>query len=186
MLFSPAMPRDQMGETREALKYTRMCKYWQHNRCNLGYNCTFAHDASELRWGRAESSRHPCLLSLRVESVESAGAGSPLQKDPTKHTSMRHDPKNQLRLYESISLSLSPRRWLRRSLQGAARPRGHRALHPVQTKRILQLGGSVGFRGLGQSFERFFGALLEVLVQGFELITPTNKRLFSFCCKWAG
>ena len=39
----------QMKETREVLKFTRMCKYWKVNRCHLGADCNFAHTESELR-----------------------------------------------------------------------------------------------------------------------------------------
>ena len=38
-----------MKETREVLKFTRMCKYWKVNRCHLGADCNFAHTESELR-----------------------------------------------------------------------------------------------------------------------------------------
>ncbi|CAE7516708.1 ZFP36L1, partial [Symbiodinium microadriaticum] len=44
------MPRDQIGETRAALKFTRICKYWQtKGRCHLGDLCTYAHSYDELR-----------------------------------------------------------------------------------------------------------------------------------------
>mmetsp|Transcript_55682 Transcript_55682/g.88412 ORF Transcript_55682/g.88412 Transcript_55682/m.88412 type:complete len:177 (-) Transcript_55682:47-577(-) len=35
-------------ETREALKFTRMCKYWDSGRCFNGMACPFAHSESEL------------------------------------------------------------------------------------------------------------------------------------------
>ena len=38
-----------MKDTRQVLKFTRMCKYWNTNRCNLGAECSFAHSESELR-----------------------------------------------------------------------------------------------------------------------------------------
>ena len=38
-----------MRDTREALKFTRMCKYWKVNRCHLGAGCNFAHDEGDLR-----------------------------------------------------------------------------------------------------------------------------------------
>ena len=44
------MPRDQTGETRAALKFTKVCQYWQKKgRCHLGDTCTYAHSWSELR-----------------------------------------------------------------------------------------------------------------------------------------
>ncbi|CAE7636013.1 zfp36l2-B [Symbiodinium sp. CCMP2592] len=44
------MPRDQIGETRAALKFTKICQYWQKKgRCHLGDLCTYAHSWSELR-----------------------------------------------------------------------------------------------------------------------------------------
>ena len=36
-------------ETRNALKFTRMCKYWDARRCYDGNQCTFAHTSAELR-----------------------------------------------------------------------------------------------------------------------------------------
>ncbi|CAE7325375.1 Zfp36 [Symbiodinium natans] len=36
-------------ETREILKFTRMCKYWQANRCTLGADCKFAHSELQLK-----------------------------------------------------------------------------------------------------------------------------------------
>ena len=38
-----------MKDTRDALKFTRMCKYWKGSGCNLGADCSFAHSESELR-----------------------------------------------------------------------------------------------------------------------------------------
>eukprot|EP00437_Effrenium_voratum_P014771 CAMPEP_0181461928 /NCGR_PEP_ID=MMETSP1110-20121109/34129_1 /TAXON_ID=174948 /ORGANISM="Symbiodinium sp., Strain CCMP421" /LENGTH=227 /DNA_ID=CAMNT_0023586565 /DNA_START=53 /DNA_END=736 /DNA_ORIENTATION=+ len=43
------MTEAQMKETREVLKFTRMCKYWKVNRCHLGADCNFAHTESQLR-----------------------------------------------------------------------------------------------------------------------------------------
>ncbi|CAE7528285.1 Zfp36 [Symbiodinium natans] len=43
------MTQAQMRDTRDALKFTRMCKYWKVNRCHLGAECNFAHDEGELR-----------------------------------------------------------------------------------------------------------------------------------------
>ena len=49
-LSSVPMPRDQIGETRAALKFTKICQYWQKKgRCHLGDLCTYAHSWSELR-----------------------------------------------------------------------------------------------------------------------------------------
>jgi|OrbCnscriptome_FD_contig_21_16104578_length_627_multi_15_in_0_out_0_1 hypothetical protein len=36
-------------ETRNALKFTKMCKYWDARRCYDGNQCTFAHTSAELR-----------------------------------------------------------------------------------------------------------------------------------------
>ena len=36
-------------ETRNALKFTKMCKYWDARRCFDGNQCTFAHTSAELR-----------------------------------------------------------------------------------------------------------------------------------------
>jgi hypothetical protein len=36
-------------ETRDALKFTRMCKFWHSRRCHMGNECTFAHTSAELR-----------------------------------------------------------------------------------------------------------------------------------------
>ena len=46
---SLAMTQAQMRDTRDALKFTRMCKYWKVNRCHLGAECNFAHDEGDLR-----------------------------------------------------------------------------------------------------------------------------------------
>ncbi|CAE7204622.1 Zinc finger protein 36, C3H1 type-like 1 [Symbiodinium microadriaticum] len=44
------MPRDQTGEARAALKFTKICQYWQKKgRCHLGDTCTYAHSWSDLR-----------------------------------------------------------------------------------------------------------------------------------------
>ena len=48
-----------MKDTRDALKFTRMCKYWKVNRCNLGADCNFAHSEVELR-------DQPDLVSTRL------------------------------------------------------------------------------------------------------------------------
>ena len=49
LLGTLAMTQAQMKDTRDALKFTRLCKYWSLNRCNLGADCNFAHTESELR-----------------------------------------------------------------------------------------------------------------------------------------
>lgn len=36
-------------ETRNALKFTKMCKYWDARRCYDGNQCSFAHTSAELR-----------------------------------------------------------------------------------------------------------------------------------------
>eukprot|EP00435_Cladocopium_sp_Y103_P003004 s521_g1.t1 len=43
----------------ETLRFTRMCKYWNNNRCNMGANCNFAHDTRELR-------AQPDLMATRL------------------------------------------------------------------------------------------------------------------------
>ena len=48
-----------MKDTRDSLKFTRMCKYWKINRCNLGDDCNFAHTDLELR-------DQPDLVSTRL------------------------------------------------------------------------------------------------------------------------
>mmetsp|Transcript_32384 Transcript_32384/g.60968 ORF Transcript_32384/g.60968 Transcript_32384/m.60968 type:complete len:238 (+) Transcript_32384:67-780(+) len=53
------MTATQMKETRDALKFTRLCKYWSANRCNLGADCNFAHSEHELR-------NQPDLVSTRL------------------------------------------------------------------------------------------------------------------------
>ncbi|CAE7474798.1 EMB1789 [Symbiodinium necroappetens] len=37
------------AEQKKAVQFTRMCKFWQTNECKMGADCTFAHDASDLR-----------------------------------------------------------------------------------------------------------------------------------------
>ena len=37
------------SEMRNALKFTRMCKYWSSKRCVMGDDCNFAHSTKELR-----------------------------------------------------------------------------------------------------------------------------------------
>ncbi|CAJ1356434.1 unnamed protein product, partial [Effrenium voratum] len=39
----------QMAQVQETLRFTRMCKYFRSNRCNLGTNCNFAHSQDEMR-----------------------------------------------------------------------------------------------------------------------------------------
>ena len=41
-----AMPK---AEAKNAVKFTRMCKFWKTNECKMGADCTFAHATSELR-----------------------------------------------------------------------------------------------------------------------------------------
>lgn len=36
-------------ETRTALRFTKMCKYWKSKRCMMGDECNFAHSRSELK-----------------------------------------------------------------------------------------------------------------------------------------
>ena len=36
-------------ETRTALRFTKMCKYWKSKRCMMGDECNFAHSKSELK-----------------------------------------------------------------------------------------------------------------------------------------
>mmetsp|Transcript_55307 Transcript_55307/g.67760 ORF Transcript_55307/g.67760 Transcript_55307/m.67760 type:complete len:189 (+) Transcript_55307:54-620(+) len=36
-------------ETRNTLKFTKMCRYWRSNRCHMGQQCNFAHSVGELR-----------------------------------------------------------------------------------------------------------------------------------------
>mmetsp|Transcript_7444 Transcript_7444/g.12834 ORF Transcript_7444/g.12834 Transcript_7444/m.12834 type:complete len:201 (+) Transcript_7444:74-676(+) len=43
----------------ETLRFTRLCKYWNNNRCNMGANCNFAHDSRELR-------AQPDLMATRL------------------------------------------------------------------------------------------------------------------------
>ena len=38
-----------MKDNKDALKFTRMCKYWKANRCHLGAECSFAHSDLQLR-----------------------------------------------------------------------------------------------------------------------------------------
>ncbi|CAE7676163.1 unnamed protein product [Symbiodinium sp. CCMP2456] len=37
------------AEAKNAVKFTRMCKFWKTNECKMGADCTFAHATSELR-----------------------------------------------------------------------------------------------------------------------------------------
>mmetsp|Transcript_49975 Transcript_49975/g.93500 ORF Transcript_49975/g.93500 Transcript_49975/m.93500 type:complete len:231 (+) Transcript_49975:71-763(+) len=37
------------ADAKDAVKFTRMCKFWKTNECKLGADCTFAHSSSELR-----------------------------------------------------------------------------------------------------------------------------------------
>ena len=41
-----AMPK---AEAKNAVKFTRMCKFWKTNECKMGADCTFAHSSTELR-----------------------------------------------------------------------------------------------------------------------------------------
>eukprot|EP00913_Durusdinium_trenchii_P033970 g31797.t1 len=41
--------QQQQQQHSETLRFTRMCKYWSNNKCNMGANCNFAHDQRELR-----------------------------------------------------------------------------------------------------------------------------------------
>ena len=36
-------------ETRNTLKFTKMCKYWKSKRCTMGDACNFAHSSQEIR-----------------------------------------------------------------------------------------------------------------------------------------
>eukprot|EP00434_Breviolum_minutum_P013212 symbB.v1.2.011644.t1/scaffold789.1/size230748/5 len=36
-------------ETRNTLKFTKMCKYWKSKRCTMGDACNFAHSSEEIR-----------------------------------------------------------------------------------------------------------------------------------------
>ena len=44
------------AEAKNAVKYTRMCKFWRTNECKSGEDCTFAHSTAELR-----ASPKPCF-----------------------------------------------------------------------------------------------------------------------------
>ena len=46
-------------ETQDALRFTKMCKYWSLNRCHMGYQCTFAHSSAELQ-------EAPCLVGTEL------------------------------------------------------------------------------------------------------------------------
>mmetsp|Transcript_32408 Transcript_32408/g.61021 ORF Transcript_32408/g.61021 Transcript_32408/m.61021 type:complete len:224 (-) Transcript_32408:38-709(-) len=37
------------AEAKQAVKFTRMCRFWRTNECRMGVDCTFAHSTGELR-----------------------------------------------------------------------------------------------------------------------------------------
>jgi len=53
------------AEQKKAVQFTRMCKFWKTNECQLGAECTFAHETAELL-----PSPKPCFAFSKTGSCK--------------------------------------------------------------------------------------------------------------------